>query len=195
MKSGPAIGIVIMIGAQLLVGTPMTPRDREHLLAHMQMTENWLIDEVAPLSQGQLDFRMAPDKWTIAEVVRHLVIAEPTYWTLFQEGMNQPPRKLEKQATDADVLWYGIDRTRHEKTEPYKDPKGQTIEVRASLDTFRKLHAMMLGYAQTTDQDLRGHAVADWGTDAYQCLLEISTHAQRHILQIREIKAARGFPK
>jgi hypothetical protein len=53
----------------------------------------------------------------------------------------------------------------------------------------------MLDYARTTDQDLRGHAVSDWGTDAYQCLLEISTHAQRHILRIREIKADRGFPK
>jgi hypothetical protein len=93
------------------------------------------------------------------------------------------------------VLWYGINRTQHQKTEPVKDPKGQTIEIRNALDSFRKLHSMMLDYARTTDQDLRGHVVQDWGVDAYQCLLEISTHTQRHILQIREIKADPGFPK
>ena len=31
--------------------------------------------------------------------------------------------------------------------------------------------------------------------DLYQWLLMISTHAQRHILQIREIKAHPGYPK
>ena len=73
--------------------------------------------------------------------------------------------------------------------------KGQSVDVRQALDSFRKLHSMMLDYGRTTDADLRAHAVSDWGVDTYQCLLEISTHTQRHILQIREIKADPAFPK
>jgi hypothetical protein len=53
----------------------------------------------------------------------------------------------------------------------------------------------MLEYARTTDDDLRGHVVEREQSDAYQWLLLISTHAQRHILQIREIKADPKFPK
>ena len=53
----------------------------------------------------------------------------------------------------------------------------------------------MLKYARTTNDDLRGHLVEREGCDAYQWLLLISTHGQRHILQIREIKADPGFPK
>ena len=188
-------GIAATMSVHLLLGAGMTQRDRQHLVAHLQMTERWLVDEVSPLSAAQLNFRTGPDRWTIAEVVQHLVIAEPTYWKLLQDGVKQAPNKLEKQATDADVLWYGIDRTRHEKTEPSKDAKGQAIDVRQGLGSFRKLHDMMLDYARTTDEDLRGHAVPDWGVDAYQCLLEISTHTQRHILQIREVKADPSFPK
>ena len=180
---------------QAFVGAPMTQRDREHLIAHLLMTHGWLEDEVSSLSPTQLNFRVTPDKWTVAEVVDHLALAEPTYWKLLQDAMKQPERKLDKPATDADVLWYGIDRTRHEKTEPSKDPKGQAIDVRRALQSFRALHVMMLDYARTTGEDLRAHAVPDWNVDAYQCLLEISTHAQRHILQIREIKADPGFPK
>jgi hypothetical protein len=195
MKTISAAAVGIAMSACLLVGAPMTQRDRENLVSHLQMTESWLVDEVATLSPAQLSFRMAPGKWTVAEVVEHLVIADPTYWQLLQDGMKEPPKHLEKQATDADVLWYGINRTRHEKTEPRKDPKDQPIEIRQALDSFRKLHSMMLDYARTTDQDLRGHTVPEWGVDAYQCLLEISTHTQRHILQIREIKADSGFPK
>jgi len=33
------------------------------------------------------------------------------------------------------------------------------------------------------------------GCDAYQWLLLISTHRQRHILQIREVKADPKYPK
>ena len=195
MKMISATIIVIATSSRLLIGDPMTQRDRDDLVSHLQMTESWLVDEVSSLSPAQLEFRMAPDRWTIAEVVEHLAIADPTYWQLLQDGMRHPPKHLKRQATDADVLWYGINRTKHEKTEPYKDPKGQKVDIHQALDSFRKLHAMMLEYARTTEENLRDHAVEEWGVDAYQCLLEISTHTQRHILQIREIKADPRFPK
>lgn len=127
--------------------------------------------------------------------MEHLAIAEPEYWKLFQDGVAHPAQELKDKASDADVLWYGIDRTRHEKTEARKDPQGQKINVPEALTRFATMHATMLAYATTTIDDLRAHTVPEWGVDAYQCLLEISTHEQRHILQIREIKAAPGFPK
>jgi hypothetical protein len=173
----------------------MTQRDREHLVAHLEMTQSWLTDEVNSLSATQLNFRPAPDKWTVAEVVQHLAIAEANYWKMFQDGMKQPPRKLDKPVNDADILWYGIDRTRREKTSPDENPKDQVIDAHQALKTFLAMHAKLLEVARSSNEDLRGHTVPEWGVDAYQCVLEISTHEQRHILQIREIKASPGFPK
>ena len=147
--------------------SPMSKIEREHLIAHMEMTESWLIDEVSKLSPAQLNFRVAPGRWTIMEVVEHLTIAEPIYWQQFQTAIKQPPRKLDKHPTDEDVLWYGIDRVRHEKTEPSKEPRGQLSNVQQGLESFRKLHATILEYVQTTDDDLRAHVQPEWGTDAY----------------------------
>lgn len=124
-----------------------------------------------------------------------MAIAEPNYWKLLHDSLKQPPKKLPGSATDADVLWYGIDRTRHEKTSPDENPKGEKIDAAQALRTFLAMHSQLLEMARTTDEDLRGHAVPEWNVDAYQCLLEISTHEQRHILQIREIKASPAFPK
>jgi DinB superfamily len=173
----------------------MTQTEREHVVAHLQMTQSWLTDEVSSLSPAQLNFRPAPDRWTVAETVQHLVVSEPNYWKLLNDGLKQPPKKLSEQATDADVLWYGIDRTQHEKTSPNQNPKDQKIDAAQALKTFLGMHAQLLDLARTSQEGLRGHAVPQWGVDAYQCLLEISTHEQRHILQIREIKASAGFPK
>jgi len=174
----------------------MTDRDRERLIAHLQMTTSWLPDEVSHLSQAQLDYRPAPGKWTIAEVVQHLVLAEPGYWKLVQNGMHQPHAPgFKSRGTDADVLWYGIDRTRHQVTSSDQDARGQTIQISEALAHYAQLRDTMLQYARTTNDDLRGHDVREWNVDAYQWFLEISTHSQRHILQIREIKADPGFPK
>jgi hypothetical protein len=188
-------GFAFLAAALSAFAHPITQDEREHLVAHLQMTQSWITDEVSPLSTAQLNYRPAPDRWTVAEVVQHLVVAEPNYWKLLQNSLKQPPKKLDKAATDADVLWYGIDRTQHEKTSPDQNPKDQHIDAAQAFKSYLTMHAQLLEMARSTTEDLRSHAVPEWGVDAYQCLLEISTHEQRHILQIREIKASPGFPK
>jgi hypothetical protein len=124
-----------------------------------------------------------------------LVVAGPIYWQDLRKAMKAPPSSQRRSGTDADVLWYGIDRTQRQKAVAAEEAQGQWRDLRAGVDAFRKLHADMVQYARTTDDDLRSHVVEREGSDAYQWLLLISTHEQRHILQIREIKADPKFPK
>ncbi len=173
----------------------LTPLERQRLVAHLEMTGSWLVDELSGLSPAQLQFRPAPGVWSIMEVVEHLTVAEPIYWRQFQEAMRTAPSGKKPLAADADILWYGIDRTQRQKAVAAEEPKRQLRDLRTGLDALRKLHVEMLQYVRTTDEDLRSHVVEREGSDAYQWLLLISTHKQRHILQIREIKADRKFPK
>ena len=53
----------------------------------------------------------------------------------------------------------------------------------------------MLSTAKASQEDFRGRAFMGGGQDVYQWFLMISTHSQRHILQIREIKAHANYPK
>ena len=39
--------------------------DRQRLLAHLEMTEGWLVSEVKGLTDTQLRFRPKPESWTI----------------------------------------------------------------------------------------------------------------------------------
>lgn len=173
----------------------LTALERQHLAAHLEMTEGWLVEQVSDLSAAQLQFRTAPDAWNILEVLDHLVTAEPIYWQELQKAMKAPPASRRRGATDESVLWYGIDRTQRQKALAAEQPKVQLQDAGTGLDALRKLHAGMLRYARTTNDDLRGHVVEREGCDAYQWFLLISTHEQRHVLQIREIKADPKFPK
>ena len=168
--------------------------DRRRLLAHLEMTAAWLGDEVSDLSAAQVRFRPAPDRWSVAEVLEHLVVVGEIYWTDLQAALQQPPGRGSAM-TDAEVLWYGIDRTRREQAIPSERPPGQLRDVPKALDEYRRHQERLVQYVKTTRDDLRGHIVDRQGCDAYQWALLISTHEQRHILQIREIKAHPGFPK
>jgi hypothetical protein len=51
---------------------------------------------------------------------------------------------------------------------------------------------------KTTNADLRAHASPHWAVkeaDAYQWLLYLSGHSERHTRQILEVKADPNFPK
>jgi hypothetical protein len=175
---------------------PMTAGERQRLLAHFEMTGAWLESELAGLSKAQVTFKMTPESWSVMEVVEHLAIAEPQYWKNFKDSLGKPAQPdFKPQATDAGMLWYGIDRTNRTTTGEARVPRGTYAAVDDSLAAFRKLRAEMTQFARTTEEDLRGRQYLTASQDLYQWLLMISTHSQRHILQIREIKAHKGFPR
>jgi hypothetical protein len=191
-KTIASVVLLWQVAAGASAAAPLTEQERRRLAAHLEMTASWLRDEVSGLSPAQLAFRRAPEAWTILEVIDHLLVVGPIYWQDLQNALKNPSART-TTASDADILWYGIDRTNRETALPSEVPKGLR-DLRNGLDTYRQLHAQLLQYVKTTDDDLRGHFVPRQGCDAYQWALLISTHEQRHILQIREIKADPRFP-
>jgi hypothetical protein len=175
---------------------PMTAGDRQRLLSHLEMTEAWVVSEVDGLSQAQLAWRPSPDAWSVKDVVEHLGIAEPQYWKQLQDSLHAPATPDYKpEATDAGILWYGIDRTNRQRTGEARVPDGRFKDAAAALASFRALRATMRETAKTSQEDFRRRKLLEGNMDVYQWFLMISSHSQRHILQIREVKASKGFPK
>jgi hypothetical protein len=174
---------------------PLTAIERQRLLAHLEMTERWLSDEVSRLSPAQLDFHPAPTAWSVRDVLDHLIVVGTIYWDDLQTAMKSGVTDRKSMSTDADILWYGIDRTNRETAIPPERPKGLARDVADALKRFHSDHARLANFIRTTGEDLRSRIVERQQCDAYQWALLITTHEQRHILQIREIKAHPGFPR
>ncbi len=190
-----AIGLVLALASSVVAG-PMTAGERQRLIAHLEMTEAWLESEVNGLSHQQREFKMTPEGWSVEEVVMHLAIAEPQYWASFKESLAKPVQPdFKPQATDVAMLWYGIDRTQRTTTGEARVPRGQFPDMASSLASFRKLRSEMMKTAKETQADLRARQYLTASQDLYQWFLMISTHAQRHIMQIREVKAHKNFPR
>ena len=194
-KTMTVAALALLVGTISTTASTLTAVERQHLVAHLEMTAAWLADEVADLTPSQAGFRPARDAWTIAEVVDHLLVVAPIYWQDLQSALKQPAGGRTSAMKDEDVLWYGIDRTAKEQAIPGERPAGDLRDLRAAMETYRKHHDRLLQYIKKTDDDLRNHIVPRQRSDAYQWALLISTHEQRHVLQIREIKRNPRFPK
>lgn len=193
--AGVALAVVLGVATKPAEARQMTATERQRLIAHMEMTSRWFVNEISGLTPAQLAFKRTPDEWSIAQVIDHLLVVGPIYWNDLQTALMTSPRQRETTNTDADILWYGIDRTNREKAIPTELPMGRYRDLPTAIAEYRKNHDRLLQYVKTTRDDLRAHYVARQGSDAYQWVLLISTHEQRHILQILEIKRAPGYDK
>jgi len=189
--------LTVCLAAPLLAA-PMSQEDREHLLVHVEMTTQMVAEQVRGLSRAQLEYKASSDRWSIREVVSHLAVAEPDYWRDIQKSLKAAPDMNGKKssATDADILWYGIDRVVHTKTGGGHEKVDTYKDLNVALGKFQALRATMIEYIKTTNDDMRAHSFGErQPIDCWQWMLEISTHAERHIQQIREIKNDPNFPK
>ena len=188
----------LVLGLASVANAGMSDEDREHLLVHFQMTTQMVAEQVRGLSPAQLEYRASPDRWTIRECVSHLAVAEPDYWRDLMSSVKASPDMKGKKSsnTDADIMWYGIDRVVHTKTGGGHEKVDTYKDLGVALTKFQALRATMIEYIKTTDDDLRAHSFGKKEPiDCWQWMLEISTHAERHIQQIREIKDDPNFPK
>ena len=190
----PVVVVVVLMLRAVPAGAQVTDLERQRLVAHLQMTASWLEDEVSALSSEQANFRPSANAWTILEVLDHLVVVGQIYWQDLQ-GAKPVGSGRAGMMSDVDVLWYGIDRTNRETALTTEDPSRKLRDVAAGVADYRKHHSRLLEYVRTTRDDLRRRFVERQNSDAYQWALLISTHEQRHILQIREIKSHAKFPK
>ena len=188
------IAVALALTAGVASAEPLTPLERQRLVAHMEMTARWLEEEVSGLSPRQLAYRPSSTAWSILEVVDHLVVVGPIYWKALQNARPVGAGRV-GMMNDVDVLWYGIDRTDREIALQAEEPSRKLQDLQSALKAYRAEHAELLQYVRTTKDDLRGRFVDRQNCDAYQWALLISTHEQRHILQIREIKANPKFPR
>src|SRR4029079_9010553 len=142
--------IVCLLAAPLLAA-PMTNQDREHLLVHFEMTTQMVAEQVRGLSPAQLEYKAAPDRWSIREVVSHLAVAEPDYWRDIQKALKAAPDMNGKKssASDDDILWYGIDRVVHTKTGGGHEKVDTYKDLGEALRRFQALRATMIEYIKT----------------------------------------------
>ena len=109
-----------------------------------------------------------------------------------------PEKRAEDKFTDQQILTMIPDRSHKVQAPEYLKPTNRWATREELVAAFEKSRGATMGYVRNTNDDLRDHFGPHpaLGTlDAYQWILLISAHSERHTKQIEEVKADPNFPK
>ena len=197
MTSGLTIGLAALAAAAM--AQPLTDGERRRAIGELEASRKALLDTVAALTPDQWTFKPAPDRWSIAECVEHIALAEDSYFRLITGRLAKSPPEPEKRAEvlgkDDEVLRKMPDRSSKRQTSQALEPRGKTPQE--ALDHFRRSRERFLEYVRTSSDDLRNHFAAHRAVgliDGYQWVLLAAGHTLRHIDQIREVMRDPKFP-
>jgi hypothetical protein len=195
--AGVLIAFVLMAGAAS--AQEVTQADKERALQYLETTKKNVLEATKGLSEVQWNFKPAPDRWSVAQVMEHIAAAEDFLLTLDKEKVMMAPageagRDVKK--TDDGVLAMVPDRTNKVQAPEPLVPTNRFGSPDGSIKHFVESRATTENFLKSTT-GLRDHVLdSPMGKlDAYEFVLLIAAHSERHTKQINEVKADPNFPK
>lgn len=194
----PLIATVALVSA--LRAQELSAEDRTAGLAHLEHTRAGVLAAAEGLSPAQLNFKPAPEKWSVAQVLEHIASAEDMLLGLVQgQALTAPPRTdgEDVKAIDQLILTAIPDRSQKRSAPEPLIPANRYGSAAEALKHFGESRAKTIALMKES-KELRAHASdSPLGKklDPYQWLLFISAHSERHTKQMLEVKAHPGFPK
>jgi len=192
-----------LLGLSALLLTSLsaqTAEERASAVAYLEKTKAAVIAGAKGLSDAQLNFKSAPERWSVAQVLEHIASAEDMLFGLVTAQVMTAPARAEAEdvkAIDQLILTAIPDRSQKRSAPEPLIPTDRFHGAKASLEHFEAARAKTIAFLKDTP-GLRDHAIdSPLGKklDGYQWLLFIAAHSERHTKQLLEVKADPNFPK
>jgi hypothetical protein len=183
-----------------LTAQDISAEDRKRATEHLKKTSAAFLASVKGLSDAQLNFKPGPTRWSVAEVAEHITAAEDFLMGMVTGQVMKAPARTETvnvKEIDDFVVTAISDRSKKVQAPEPLMPTQRFGSMDGTLKHFRDSRAKTVKFLADT-KDLRAHAMDSpigKKLDAYQWLLFIGAHCERHTKQINEVKADPNFPK
>ena len=191
---------ILFAAAIPLVAAPLTQQDRDKLIQDLDHSRQVFLDAIADVkTEAQWNYKPAPDRWSVGECAAHIIAAEDYFRQGVSEALKSPPLAAQQQSSVGDAVISNMVRNRSMKFKAptVLEPTGKVQPKAQSIAAFEATRAKTLEYVRTTQDALREHGSGDPPnvTSAYQMVLMLSGHTERHTAQLLEVKASPGYPK
>jgi DinB superfamily len=193
--------MLALAGAASTRAQEVSQAEKDRALQYLESTKRGVLDATKGLSDAQWNFKPAPDRWSVAELIEHLAAAEDMLRGVTQEQIMKSPavpvRSAEEiKKSDEIVLAMVPDRSHKvQAPEPLK-PTNRFGSPEAAQKHFLESRAATEEYLKNTS-GLRAHlGDSPLGKlDGYEFVLFTAAHSERHTKQMLEVKADPNFPK
>ena len=197
--AGVLIALLLMAVAATAWAQEVTQAEKDKALQYLETTKKNVLEATKGLSEAQWNYKSAPDRWSVAQVMEHIAAAEDFLRTLDKDKVMTAPageagRDVKKM--DDGVLAMVPDRTNKVQAPEPLVPTNRFGSPEGSIKHFVESRATTEDFLKTT-VGLRDHVLESpmGKLDGYEFVLAIAAHSERHTKQINEVKADPNFPK
>jgi hypothetical protein len=180
----------------------MTAEERTKVLNYFAESRKEFLAAIEGVSEEQWKWKPAPERWSVGETAEHIVLAEEALFGFVQKAISSPPNPDWEEKTKGKTEF--IERVMAPRLgkatapEPIV-PTGKLTQAEVR-ERFEKQRAVIEKFAAETELELKKftaeHPFPVFNTlSAYQWLIYIPLHTERHDKQIAEVKATTGYPK
>jgi len=193
--------LFLVVGFFAFVSEPLTEKERKEADKFLSESEKNALKTVDKLTDAQLTFKSAPDKWSVQDCMMHIAATEKGLWSMLEASLKDsahPEKRKDIKWTDEDVKKNIEDRSNKVKTSPQLEPQNTGFKTMAEATaSFKENRDKLINFVKTTPDDLRNHITTmPFGSlDDYQMVLFIGAHTNRHVAQMKEVMADPNFPK
>lgn len=196
--------LMVVLGlAAMPAANELAKKDKKFAVKHLKQSQKNLLKSIKGLSDAQLNFKPAPDKWSIKECVQHITLSEAGLWQWMQGTLGapaNPDRRADIKVSDADLLKGVTNRTQKAQAPENFQPKNaKWATLDETLAAFKQERSAHIDFMKGDGcNDMRNHVATETplgALDSYQLVLLLSAHTGRHTEQINEIKMNPNFPK
>lgn len=178
--------------------TNWTAKDKQILIGHFERTKQEVNQETKNLSTRQWNFREKPEAWSIAEVLEHLnmwqlVTQEHERYMLYN---GRQPDLAKICPSDSVNTTFIYEEKKHVSPD-FTIPTG-AIPDKANLNLFNVYCNRIINNIKASELNFRMYFrtfTDGYMTNMNQAYMIQYGHVDRHMRQIRRIKADPSFPK
>ena len=192
----------LAMAAFIIPPATLSKKERKFAKDYLKDTKKDLVKTVSTLSEAQLKFKPAPDRWSVEECVMHIAVAEKGLWAMAEQALAapaNPEKRADIKATDEQWIAGVADRSKKFKAPETIQPQNSGFKSLAeALASFKESRDKIINYISDTKEDMRSHVITNsplGAMDAYQMALFVGAHSNRHTQQLKEVMADPNFPK
>jgi hypothetical protein len=180
----------------------MTAEERTKVLRYLDESRKEFLASIDGLTEEQWKWKPAPARWSVGETAEHIVLAEASLFQNVQKAVASPanPDWETKTKGKTEFIEQVMAPRLGKATAPEPIvPSGKMSQAEVR-ERFLKQREAIEAFARETQVALKEHTAEHpfpaFGTlNAYQWLIYIPLHTERHDKQIAEVKATAGYPK
>lgn len=159
------------------------------------------LDNLENVNNSQWTFKPGSGVWSVGDIAEHITLSESLLYSIVQKTLQTPPNEEKAQSLqgkEKQLLIAVMDRSSKARAPEVLRPSGKFASKQELIEAFNNARAQTIAFVKISNDSLKSHVANHpvFGElTAYQWLIFIAGHADRHVAQLEEVKRNINYPK